>query len=44
MALHDYKLCLEIGLANMPIHPITGAAYFSIAWVEFLQGNLDTAK
>jgi hypothetical protein len=43
-ALRDYEACLKIGLATMPIHPITAAAYYSIACVEFELGNVDSAK
>lgn len=43
-ALRDYESCLKIGLASMPIHPITAAAYYSIAGVELEQKNIDNAK
>ncbi|PMD63260.1 uncharacterized protein K444DRAFT_626991 [Hyaloscypha bicolor E] len=43
-ALRDYESCLKIGLASMPIHPITAAAYFSIAGVELQQKNIENAK
>jgi hypothetical protein len=43
-ALRDYESCLKIGLATMPIHPITAAAYYSIARVELEQKNIDNAK
>ena len=43
-ALRDYESCLKIALANMPIHPITVAAYYSIARVELEQKNIENAK
>jgi hypothetical protein len=43
-ALRDYESCLKIGLASMPIHPITAAAYYSIARVELEQKNIENAR
>jgi hypothetical protein len=43
-ALRDYESCLKICHTNMPIHPITAAAYFSIAGVEQQLKNIDNAK
>jgi hypothetical protein len=43
-ALRDYESCLKIGQANMPIHPITAAAYFSIGGVELAQKNIENAQ
>ncbi|KAH8752637.1 P-loop containing nucleoside triphosphate hydrolase protein [Hyaloscypha finlandica] len=43
-ALHNYDSCLKISLANIPIHPMTSAAYYSIACVELEQKNTEAAK
>jgi len=42
--LRDYESCLKIGLATMPIHPITAAAYYSIGCVELQQKNMENAR
>ncbi|KAG4441818.1 hypothetical protein IFR05_002682 [Cadophora sp. M221] len=38
-----FDSCLKIGLSTMPIHPVTAAAWYSLACVEFARGNLDAA-
>jgi hypothetical protein len=43
-AAREYEMCLKIALAEMPIHPITAAAYYSLACVEFEKGHSDNAK
>jgi len=43
-AAREYEMCLKIALAEMPIHPITAAAYYSLACVEFEIGHPDNAK
>ncbi|CZR55427.1 uncharacterized protein PAC_05315 [Phialocephala subalpina] len=40
----DYEMCLKICLPNMPIHPLTAAAYFSLACVELEMEHVDLAK
>lgn len=44
LSRRSYMACLEIGLSEMPIHPITAAAYYSIACVEFALGHNEVAK
>ncbi|PMD12013.1 hypothetical protein NA56DRAFT_57621 [Hyaloscypha hepaticicola] len=44
LAWRSYDECLKIGLATMPLHPITVAAYYSLGCVEFSRGNNDPAK
>jgi len=44
LAWRAFDECLKIGLATMPLHPITAAAYYSLGCVEFNQGNNDPAK
>ena len=43
-ALRDYENSLKIALVNMRIHPITVAAYYSLACVEFEMHNTEVAK
>ncbi|PVH73594.1 hypothetical protein DL98DRAFT_594860 [Cadophora sp. DSE1049] len=43
-AWKSYDACLKIGIASMPLHPIVGATWYSLACVEFAQGNEETAK
>ncbi|KAH8602769.1 hypothetical protein B0O99DRAFT_587847 [Bisporella sp. PMI_857] len=44
LARRSYDSCLAIGLQEFPIHPLTGAAYYAIACLEFAQGHADAAK
>jgi hypothetical protein len=44
LAWRSYDECLKIGLATMPLHPITAAAYYSLGCVEFARRNNDPAK
>ncbi|KAH7416710.1 hypothetical protein BKA64DRAFT_701492 [Cadophora sp. MPI-SDFR-AT-0126] len=43
LAWRAYDASLKIGLARMPIHPITAAAWYSLGCVEFTMGNNATA-
>jgi len=44
LAKRSYEACLNIGLLEMPIHPLTTAAYYSLACVEFELGHHDFAR
>lgn len=43
LAWRAYDSCLKIALAEMPIHPITAAAYYSLACVEFAMSHSEVA-
>ncbi|KAG4441573.1 hypothetical protein IFR05_002958 [Cadophora sp. M221] len=43
-AWRSFDECLKIGLATMPLHPITAAAYYSLGCVKFEQGDLEPSK
>ncbi|KAH6690763.1 P-loop containing nucleoside triphosphate hydrolase protein [Leptodontidium sp. MPI-SDFR-AT-0119] len=38
-AWRSYNACLKVALANMPIHPLTASAWFSLGTTEFARGN-----
>lgn len=46
LAYRAYEQCLKLALHLMPVHPITRAAYYSIACVEFARDppNVEGAK
>jgi len=44
LAWRSFDECLKIGLATMPLHPITAAAYYSLGCVKFEQGELEPAR
>lgn len=44
LAQRSFQSCLNTALAETPLHPITAAAYYSIACVEFVQGHYENAK
>jgi hypothetical protein len=44
MAQRSYGECLRIAVQEMPTHPITAAAYYSLACVEFAQDHAEVAK
>jgi TolA-binding protein len=43
-ARRSYENCLSIGQAELPTHPITAAAYYSLGCTEFALHNDDLAK
>ncbi|KAG4437548.1 hypothetical protein IFR05_006982 [Cadophora sp. M221] len=43
-AMKAYQKCLTIGLTNMPVHPIIAATWYSLACVNFAQGNDEAAS
>lgn len=43
-ALRAYDNCLKIALAETPIHPITAAAYYSLACVELEMNHPEPAR
>ncbi|KAH0564815.1 hypothetical protein GP486_001804 [Trichoglossum hirsutum] len=43
-AAREYEICLKIALSEMPIHPITAAAYYSLGCVELEMGHPDNAN
>jgi len=44
LSWRSYNECLKIGLATMPIHPLTAAAYYSLGCVEISMGHAENAK
>jgi hypothetical protein len=44
LALRSYTSCLEIGKREFRLHPITAAAYYSIACIEFELGHAEVAR
>jgi len=44
LAKRSYEACRDIGLQEMSIHPITAAAYYSIACVEFELKHNEVAR
>lgn len=44
VAQRSYAECLRITLQQMPTHPITAAAYYSLADVELAQDHAEVAK
>ncbi|KAH6690247.1 hypothetical protein BKA61DRAFT_287339 [Leptodontidium sp. MPI-SDFR-AT-0119] len=43
-AMKSYQACLNIGLKNMPLHPIIAATWYSLACVNLALGNDDAAR
>ncbi|KAH9220315.1 P-loop containing nucleoside triphosphate hydrolase protein [Leptodontidium sp. 2 PMI_412] len=43
-AIKSYQACLNIGLTNMPLHPIIAATWYSLACVNLALGNDDAAR
>jgi tetratricopeptide (TPR) repeat protein len=44
LAWRAYDQCRQIAVTETPIHPITAAAYYSLACVEFEMGHPEPAK
>jgi hypothetical protein len=44
LAWRAYDQCRQIAVTETPIHPITAAAYYSLACVEFEFGHPEPAK
>lgn len=43
-ARHSFENCLDIATAEIPIHPITCSAYYSLGCTEFAMGHNEPAK
>jgi Tetratricopeptide repeat len=44
IAQRSYGECLRIAVQDVPTHPITAAAYYSLACVELAQDHAEVAK
>jgi Tfp pilus assembly protein PilF len=44
IAQRSFGECLRIALQEMPTHPVTAAAYYSLADVELAQDHAEVAK